>query len=204
MRHLILQIVCAMVTTGALAAPISPYKALGLPDTLNSTRPLKPITAIEAGGFTMRLEKTMLEDVKKRFGGIKQASGDAGDAVEWLCYFDRKSSMLYWFISNVEMGQGRLTQIAIQGSSDGASSSGCGRAPASLTGIELDVPSIGSSLSAVVGYFKGGKPNRAGSLAYANERPVKGMDGFTTSQSVQYSIRAGRVRTVSVSQVTSN
>jgi hypothetical protein len=196
------------LVTGAAAAPLSPYKALGLRDDVEPHLKAPPVASITAGALGIRLEITPLREVQRRFGGVIRHAGDAGEAVTFLCFFGRSAAGLpvtYWFTSNDEMSGGRneVSEVAVQAGARSEISAQCAAAPAALTGVDFGVPSVGSTLKVVRKHFAGGRPNAAGQLGYASERPAKRSPDSTVLQSVRYLIHAGVVRTISVSQVTS-
>ena len=190
------------------AGPTSPYKALGLPNAVHPTLQEAPVQAITAGSLTIQLEVTPLDAVKRKFGGIVRGAGDAAEAVTWLCYVGtwNQKPVVFWFISNDEMSGGRheVTQVAVQANPGGVAPRGCGEAPASLSGIDFGVPSLGSSVDAVVKHFGAGAPSAKGDLSYASEVEVKEPKEATVMLSLQYRVREGVVVTISVSQVTTN
>jgi hypothetical protein len=191
------------------AGPLSPYKALNLPHSVHPTLHSAPVQAITAGSFNVQLEVTPLDAVKKQFGGTIRGAGDAGEAVTWLCYMGKNAEqkpVVYWFASNDEMSgdHHEVTQVAVQANPSGSVPKGCSTAPASLTGIDFGVPSVGSTLDAVAKHFGEGKPDARGYLGYASEVEVKEPKDLTVIQSVQYRVREGVVTTVSVSQVSTN
>jgi hypothetical protein len=189
------------------AAPLSPYKALGVQDAVDPQLKSPPVGGITAGALSISLEVTPLRDVRRRFGGVIRHAGDAGDAVTFLCFVGRAAAgapVTYWFTSNDEMsgGHNEIGEVAVQAGARAEASAECARAPAALTGVEFGVPSVGSPLSAVIKHFAGGRPNRAGQLGYANERASRVSSESRVLQSVRYLIRAGVVTAISVSQVT--
>ncbi len=147
-----------VATSAAIAAtPVSPYKALNLPNAVNPTLHVAPVQAITIGPLSIDLEVTPLSFVQEQFCGVKHKAGDAGNAVNWLCYAGKTGQMpvIYWFASNNEMAgsQHQVTQIAIQTDPGGNVPEGCGSAPSTLAGINFGVPSIGATLDAVVKHF---------------------------------------------------
>jgi len=188
------------------ATPLSPYKALRLPNAVHPTLSTAPVQAITVGPFNIELEVTRLDAVKKQFGGTIRGAGDAAKAVTWLCYAGKNTAQMpvvYWFASNDEMSgdHHEVTQIAVQSNPGGIAPNGCRDAPTSLIEINFGVPSVGSTLDDVVKHFGPGKPDPKGYLSYATEVAVKEPKDGTVTQSVQYRVRGGVVTTVSVSQV---
>jgi hypothetical protein len=189
------------------AEPVSPYKVLGVLDTVEPSLKSPPVTRITAGGMSIQLEVTPLRAVQRRFGGVIRHAGDAGDAVTFLCFVGRGAAgapVTYWFTSNDEMsgGHDEIGQVAVQTGATARVLAACAKAPPALMGVDFGIPSIGSPLAAVTRHFAGGRPNRAGQLSYANEHPAKGSSESRVLQSVGYLFRAGVVTAISVSRVT--
>jgi hypothetical protein len=167
-------VILSLATSAASAAagiPLSPYKALSLPKVINLTLRTAPVQAITTGSLTIQLEVTPLDAVKQQFGGVIRNAGDAGDAVTWLCYageYVGQMHVVYWFASDDEMSGGHheVTQTAVQANPSGKVPEGCSSAPSTLTDIHFGVPSVGSSLGAVVKHFGKWKPDSKGYLSY--------------------------------------
>jgi hypothetical protein len=79
-------IVASSAISAMAAGPVSPYKALGLPNAVHPTLQTEPVLSITAGSLRIELEVTTLDAVKRQFGGTIRGTGDAGDAATWLCY----------------------------------------------------------------------------------------------------------------------
>ena len=201
--------VAALTVDAVASGPVSPYKALRLPEVVHPTLAAAPVSTITAGSFSIQLEHTPLESVRKRFGGRVQGAGDAGLAVMWLCYTGKDADqrpVVYWFASNDEMSgiHHEVTQVAVQTIASGVAPKGCGVAPAALTGVDFGVPSVGATSDAVIKHFGSGTPDARGYVGYASQVSVTEPKDFTVTQSVQYRVRAGVVTTISVSQVTTD
>jgi hypothetical protein len=206
MRGLAVGIVSGcVIATAAFGMPLHPYSALNLPDTFYPHLASEPVTKILAGSQTIYLEVTPLQTVQAKLGGVIQSGGDAGGAASWVCFtgMARKIPIIFWFISNGEMGMGTVSQVAIQRNTIG-SPEGCSKAPRKLTTIDFGVPSFGASQRTVIHYFDGGKVDERGFVGFASEHPAKAPPpDCTRLQGVQYLISNSRVSTISVSQVTS-
>lgn len=206
MRRLVIGAVGSCAIAGsAYCAPLHPYIALNLPDTLDPHLTSEPVTKIQAGPQPIQLEVTSLKTVRAGLGGTIQFGGDAGGAASWLCFTGTagKTPVIFWFISNAEMGGGSITEVAIQRNAIGTPE-GCSKAPSKLTTINFGVPSFGASQRTVIQYFGGGEVDHTGLVSYASEHPAKGPPtGCTRLQGVRYFIPNGQVSTISVSQVTS-
>ena len=59
------------------------------------------VTRLTVAGLPIQLEHTLLGDVGKRLGGVSGHEGDAGEAIEWLCFYgqDTKGPWGLWLIS---------------------------------------------------------------------------------------------------------
>jgi hypothetical protein len=202
--------VLAAVGIGVAQTPVSPYVALVFPETDGIKLHAAPVKSIQVGPLAVVLETTILGAVSQRFGGTMHNAGDAGDAVNWLCYAGNNAAqkpVVYWFASNNEMSSEdhSISQVAVQSNPGGVAPAGCGSA-AVLATIDLGVPGVGTSLADVTKRLGAGKPDAKGFLSYQNERHVagRGDKDSVTLQTVQYQIAGGVVVTVSVSQVTSD
>jgi hypothetical protein len=208
MRGLAVGIVSGcVIATAAFGMPLHPYTALDLPESLDPNFHLRsePVKKIQVGSQTIYLEVTPLQTLQAKLGGVIQSGGDAGGAASWVCFtgLARKTPIVFWFISNGEMGNGTVSQVAIQRNTVGRPE-GCSKAPRKLTTVDFGVPSFGSSQQAITHHFGGGPVGRAGVVNYVSERPVEGPSpGCTRMQGVQYLIRKSRVSTISVTQVSS-
>jgi hypothetical protein len=198
------------VGTGVTQTPVSPYTALVFPETDGIKLHAAPVKSIQVGPLAVVLETTILAKVSQRFGGTMHYAGDAGDAVNWLCYAGNGAAgkpVIYWFASNEEMSSEdhSISQVAVQSNPSGVAPAGCGSAPVLAT-IDLGVPGVGASLADVTKRLGAGKPDAKGFLSYQSERHVagRGDKDSVTLQAVQYQIVSGVVATVSVSQVTSD
>lgn len=63
--------------------------------------PKEMLSSLQISGYPIQLEKTSLADVEKHFGGKIDARGDAGDAVQWLCFHgsDASGNWVLWLES---------------------------------------------------------------------------------------------------------
>ncbi len=187
-------------------APAKPtvYTVLDLPETAGL--PLHaPVGPIHAGAMPIILEHTTLTQVKQRFGGNIQAGGDASEAVSWLCYRATTHSstpIVYWFASNAEMSAGlSVSQVAVQLDASPAVLASCDQAPASLNGINSDLPEVGATADVLTQRFGPLKPDARGFLVYSHERPLPHQ--CTTSSTVDYRLESGSVKLFAISQVSS-
>lgn len=55
------------------------------------------LTSMQIGTFRIDLEKTTIDSVRRRLGGEIGRKGDAGDAMEWLCFYGH-GAMGHWVL----------------------------------------------------------------------------------------------------------
>lgn len=87
-----------------------------LPETPpKASIPKEMITSLRIGKLSITLEETLLRDVARNLGGTIGSSGDAGDALHWLCLHgsDASGRWALWLESD-EMGGGRIDGFALQ------------------------------------------------------------------------------------------
>jgi hypothetical protein len=70
----------------------------------NSPRPTVPkpmVTGLTVAGWRIELEQTELEQAQKHFGGTIGSSGDASEALGWLCLYGKDKDGLWglWLLS---------------------------------------------------------------------------------------------------------
>jgi hypothetical protein len=84
------------------------YEVRGAKPSAGRTIELKtpPALQITVGGQSVALEQMRLADLVKRLGGAIHSQGDAGDAIDWICYSDAPMGRTLWFASD-EMGAGK-------------------------------------------------------------------------------------------------
>ncbi len=56
------------------------------------TIPKEMVSHLSVANFPITLETTKLTDAQRRFGGLIGHSGDAGDSLGWLCFYQRNAS----------------------------------------------------------------------------------------------------------------
>lgn len=79
------------------------------------TVPKMMITSLRLAKMEIILEETTLDTVKARFGGDMGQSGDASEALQWLCFYgtDPNGRWALWLESS-EMGGGSVDGFALQ------------------------------------------------------------------------------------------
>jgi hypothetical protein len=80
----------------------TPPSAVDFPNSMKATVPGEMITSLNVSGLPVVLEESELEMVRKHAGGTIGHSGDAGDALSWLCYHgtDPQGDWVLWLMSS--------------------------------------------------------------------------------------------------------
>jgi hypothetical protein len=149
-----------------------------------------PVSAINVGGMSIKLQGTKLTDIQKRFGGTLLTSGEGSGAATWLCYASDGATT--WFISNALGGQEFVMMVAVEAASKAPAD--CEPASDKFTLPDFGIPSIGAStadLKAAFGAASGSK------IAYRHDRP----GGYTnTAQYIGYALKGGKVAGIGVGE----
>ena len=219
LRYLLLAILFAITCTavaqnsgdsvGRNAPPIWEPPTLDFPETSpDPTIPKMMITSLRLANMKIILEETTLENVKTRLGGDAGHSGDASNAVEWLCFYgtDPDGRWALWLESS-EMGGGRVDGFALQRLDDDANvDRRCRMLRTEDGGFRLPIAlRLGMTETQVRSLL--GKPT----LRYRNtvtfdhgHEEIIRNEPFTVSNGVSVGIRGGVVWAIQVWKDTSN
>lgn len=149
--------------------------------------PQAPVSSIDVGGMSVKLQSTRLVDIQKRFGGTLQ--GDGG-AATWLCYHTGDANT--WFVSNALGGQEFVMMVAVEASTKMPRD--CEPASEKFSVPSFGIPGIGAStaeLKATFGAASGSK------IAYRNDRPGGYAD---IAQYIGYVVKGGKVVGIGVGE----
>jgi hypothetical protein len=71
------------------------------PEDVKPTVPKEVVSTFRVSGYDITLEKTSMKDVEQHLGGVIGKRGDAGDALEWLCFHgaDATGGWVLWLES---------------------------------------------------------------------------------------------------------
>jgi hypothetical protein len=207
MRRIVISILLTVAAASAQSdRTIWQPPTLNLPDTLPpATVSKEMITKLRVAKMQVILEETPLSDVQKNLGGTIGASGDASEALEWLCFqgSDAKGRWALWLESD-EMGGGNVDGFAWQRIAEKASLDPRCRTQA----IEIELPihlAIGLPESEVRGIL--GKPTaeHRNTLIFEHEhQETIRNEPFTASNTVYVQLGSGVVWSVQVWKTTSN
>jgi hypothetical protein len=172
----------------------------------------KPSTGVRMGSFSVRLEKTTLDEVRRAASvGDIAHQGDAGESAYWLCYTNSTPTQVerIWIIAHGEMGgrEHRITNISAELMPNGSATSDCPALPTNMKPLSLD---NGLWLNATTSAAKAklGAPSyQKGSWrSYDFQGKVPGnceSEGFDLLSWLWLYFNNGRVNSLRVGQVTS-
>jgi hypothetical protein len=179
---------------------------LDFPDTLpRATISKEMIARLRVAKLEITLEQTPLIEVQKKLGGTIGRRGDAGEALQWLCFHgaNSKGRWALW-LENSEMGGGSVNGFALQRIARNATvDSRC------LTqDVKLDLPvGLGIGLTETQVRRILGKPTAVYHHTliynYEHEETIRN-EPFTASNTVAASFRGRVVWAIQVWKSTSN
>lgn len=152
---------------------------------------------IRIGDLTVAMEQTPLTDIAAAFGGPINNEGEAGEHMVWTCYGAGQTTV--WFMSDGEMGDGRLTIFAVEAKAPRIDWN-CGTLPADIA-IDAGIPGLDASSDDVRSILGPANAGPDGRFSYAGEAPSKTEYGFTIYQDVVYEEQGGRVVAFAVEQL---
>jgi len=139
--------ICALVMLTAVSVnslaetppPHTPFDAI----TWKATMKRKPSTGAKMGSFSVRFEKTTLDDVRKAASaGTISHHGDANESIYWLCYTNVTpiQTEKIWIISHGEMGgpEHFVTNISAELLANERATADCPALPEKLKPMVLD------------------------------------------------------------------
>jgi hypothetical protein len=178
------------------------------PENVKASVPKQMFSTFRLSGYDITLEETSMKIVEKRLGGEIGAKGDAGDAVEWLCFHGAatEGAWVFWLESG-EIDGGSVGSFQWQRlSSREVFDPRCHRLRGTASAIRLPLSlRLGVSKADVVKNL--GEPTfaDAGRLIYLHEHEstIKG-EPFTTSNIVVVHLRKGIVWAIQASKTTSS
>lgn len=128
------------------------------------------VGAILIGDMAVTLEATPMQAILDHFGGVRHMAGDAGGAVDWICY--TKGREVLWIYMDGEMGEGSPTVIAPDARGGSAPHSGCSDFPAKKMVVDFGIPVIGARADAVTDLYGPNPADAAGRFGYVSRMPL--------------------------------
>ena len=158
---------------------------------------LVKVGKIKIGELIVEMETTPLEEIAAALGGSIANEGEAGEHMVWTCYGAGQATI--WFMSDGEMGDGRLTIFAAEAKAPRVDWN-CGTLPPNVS-IDAGIPGLGTSSDEVRATAGPATANGDGRFSYTGEAPSKTEYGFTIYQDVVYEERDGRIVAFGVNQL---
>jgi hypothetical protein len=166
------------------------------------------IGALRVANMPIILEETNVEDAQKRFGGTIGDSGDAGDALGWLCLHgsSKDGPWILWLTSSEidgpTIGGFQWRRMSLHETPDRR----CSRLPEDKGGIELPIQlHLGMTEADVQKVL--GRPTvmRGETLFFCHEHQnVIRNENYTVSNGVAIVFRDGVVRAIEAAKTTSD
>jgi len=178
------------------------------PENVKASVPREILSSFRLSAYNITLEETSMESVRRRFGGEMGRKGDAGDALEWLCFqgADATGRWVLWLESG-EIDGGSVGSFQWQRlSSREVLDPRCHalRGPTSAIRLPLSLK-LGAKKTEMLEIL--GEPTTidAERLIYLHEHEetIKGAP-FTTSNIVVVRLRDGIVWAIQVSKTSSS
>jgi hypothetical protein len=180
------------------------------PQNVKATVPKEMVSTFRVSGYDITLEETSMKDVEQRLGGVIGRKGDAGDALEWLCFHgaDALGGWVLWLESG-EINGGSVGSFQWQRLSNrDVLDTRCRTLRKASSVIQLPLPlQLGAKSSEVLKSL--GPPTLKSDkrLIYLHEHEVGGTsadDRSLSSNIVVVYLRNGIVRAIQISETTSD
>jgi hypothetical protein len=179
-----------------------------LPENVKASVPKELVSILRVSDYDITLEETSMKDAQQRLGGEIGAKGDAGDALEWLCFHgtDAMGAWVLWLESG-EIDGGYVGSFQWQRlSGKEIFDRNCHALRGTASTIKLPLPlRLGASKAEVVKVLGPPTSVNAERLIYFHEHEgtIKG-EPFTSFNIVVLHLRKGIVRAIQVSKTTSS
>jgi hypothetical protein len=178
------------------------------PENVKASVPKEMFSSFRVSGYDITLEDTSMENVKKRLGGEIGRKGDAGDALEWLCFHgaDANSGWVLWLESG-EIDGGNVGSFQWHRLSNrDVLDSRCHALTGTTSSIKLPLPlMLGAKKAEVLKILGEPTATEAERLIYLHEHEgtSRGVP-FTTSNIVVVHLRDGIVWAIQASKTSSS
>jgi hypothetical protein len=180
------------------------------PQSVKATVPKEMVSTFRVSGYDITLEKTSMEDVEQRLGGVIGKKGDAADASEWLCFHgaDAMGGWVLW-LENGEINGGSVGSFQWQRLSNrNVLDARCHTLRKAASVIQLPKSlRLGAKSSEVLKSLGPPTLKTDERLIYLHEHEVGGTrveDPFISSNIVLVHLRNGMVWAIQVSKTTSD
>lgn len=158
--------------------------------------PKPPVTSISAGGASVVLGQTPLQDVASALGGTISGASDGSEQAAWLCYTATigGQASYVWFVANgTTAADGEVNLVGANFASAGKGEQPCTAPQSSLDAIDFSVPGLGASEADIKSRF-GAVSALDGFVAYQNQEG-------SSLDSLNYLIKDGAVVGIAATRI---
>jgi hypothetical protein len=180
------------------------------PENVKATVSREMLSAFRVSGYQIRLDETSMKEVQQRLGGVMARRGDAGDALEWLCFHgtDEIGRWVLWLESG-EISGGSVGSFQWQRvSSYDVLDARCHNLRKADSVVQLSLSlKLGSTLAEVSNNLGPPTSKTDERLFYLHEHEVEGNragEPFISSNIVVVHLRHGIVWAIQASKTTSD
>lgn len=182
------------------------------PENAKASIKKEMLTSLRVSGYDVVLEQTAMKDAQDRLGGEMGSKGDAGDALEWLCFrgTNENGSWVLWLESG-EIDGGLVGSFQWrQVSKSDVFDARCHDLDAAAGAISLPVPNLklGATQAQVLRSLGAPTSRTAARLIYVHEHDVtsatKRNDPFVSTNLLIVRLRNGIVWAIQASKTTSD
>ncbi|MGA7697038.1 MAG: hypothetical protein WCA76_18570 [Candidatus Sulfotelmatobacter sp.] len=181
-----------------------------IPENVKATVAKEMFSRFRVSGYEVTLEETSMEDAEQHLGGVIGKRGDAGDAMQWLCFqgADSVGGWVLWLESG-EINGGSVGSLQWQRLSNrDVLDRRCHALQKAGTPIQLPLSlKLGAKSSDVLKSLGPPTSKDGGRLIYLHEHEVgaiRGGDPFISSNIVVVHLRDGLVWAIQASKTTSD
>lgn len=160
----------------------------------------KRVTDIIIGDYALAMEETPLTAIRQYLGGRLHMTGDAGEAMSWLCY--TTDSQALYIYSDGEMGDGRPSAVVVDNRGAAPKSAGCSPYLGETPVIDFGIVMLGGTIKAVQSTYGRISPDETGTFSYGSITPQPGSDTMVQWQDIYYHATNGVIDAVGISQET--
>lgn len=129
---------------------------------------VKQLYQVSVGEHVIMLEQTPIAEIASTLGGAAHNWGEAGEAVTWACF--ARGAETFWLYSDGEMGDGKVTGVALDARDAPPASAQCADWPATMA-VDLGLMGIGMPADVIVGNYLTSAPDDYGWMRSVNLTP---------------------------------
>lgn len=160
----------------------------------------KKVTGVIIGDYAFAMEETPLTTIRQYLGGKLHMSGEAGEAMTWLCY--TTDLQAFYIYSDGEMGDGKPSAVVLDNRGPAPASAGCARYRGDSIDLDLGVVAIGRPTREAMAAYGRAKPDDTGTFAYGSISPLQRDPAMMEWQDIYYHSTDGVIDAIGVTQIT--